>query len=80
MTEKNIFPINFFVIKYFRFWFIFHVKTATVTSSPPLSRKGRGDAHYEIFIPKSWFTESCSCNILFCLIGLANFMSQLDLL
>ena len=35
MTEKNIFVYKFFVIKYFRFWFIFYVKIAT-----PLPKKG----------------------------------------
>ena len=29
MTEKYIFIYNFFVIKYFRFWFIFNIKIAT---------------------------------------------------
>ena len=73
--------INFFVIKYFRFRFIFYVKTATAISPLPPAERG-GGAYYEIFIPKRLFTESfqsnlsCSCNILFCGVGLANFMSN----
>ena len=30
MREENIFVINFFVIKYFRYELIFHVKTANL--------------------------------------------------
>ena len=56
MTKKKIFLIKFFVIKDFRFYFIFYVKTAAFPEKghPPLLQLSPSKNWHPIKFPSFW--------------------------